>query len=248
MRYLLSVLILALFVTAFYYFFIRPYAYRWRSCDGLTGYGICMPHRYTVHGIDISHHQGNINWDTLEISRVGLFPIRFIFMKATEGSDWTDRNFENNFADARLHGFMRGAYHYFKPAADARMQADNFIRHVDLRPGDLPPVLDVEEKGLISKTDLQRGVKSWLLRIEEHYGVKPILYASYRFRTRYLNDPFFDDYPYWIAHYYVESVRYAGSWLFWQHTDRGQVPGIPEPVDLNIFNGKFEDLQTLTLR
>ena len=64
-KYLLSILVIVVFVSGFYFFFIRPYAYRWKPCYGLKGYGICMPSGYQVHGIDISHYQGDVNWEHL---------------------------------------------------------------------------------------------------------------------------------------------------------------------------------------
>ena len=181
LRNLLAFGIVAVFSVGFYWFFIRPYAYRWKPCYGLKGYGVCMPCSYEVHGIDISHYQGIIDWNKLLRNKETKFPIHFIFMKATEGGD---------------HG----------------------------------------------------DVKTWLDRVEAHYGVKPILYTSYKFKKRYLNDSIFDSYPYWIAHYYVDSVKYEGKWHFWQHTDVGNVPGIEEEVDLNVFNGTLEELLGMTLR
>lgn len=245
-RYLLYVLVIIVFVSGFYYFFIRPYAYRWKPCYGLKGYGICMPSGYQVHGIDVSHYQGDINWKMLEQTRQGQFPIHFIFMKATEGGDYSDDRFTANFDSARAHGFIRGAYHFYNPKTDANKQADFFIQSVKLEPGDLPPVLDIEKKGKDMKK-LQSDLKLWLRKVENHYGVKPIIYASYKFKTRYLNDSVFNTYPYWIAHYYVDSVRYEGDWKFWQHTDVGTLPGIEEKVDLNVFNGSSTDLQKLLL-
>ncbi len=245
-RYLLYVLVIIVFVSGFYYFFIRPYAYRWKPCYGLKGYGICMPSGYQVHGIDVSHYQGDINWKMLEQTRQGQFPIHFIFMKATEGGDYSDDRFTANFDSARAHGFIRGAYHFYNPKTDANKQADFFIQSVKLESGDLPPVLDIEKKGKDMKK-LQSDLKLWLRKVESHYGVKPIIYASYKFKTRYLNDSVFNTYPYWIAHYYVDSVRYEGDWKFWQHTDVGTLPGIEEKVDLNVFNGSSTDLQKLLL-
>ena len=245
-RYLLYVLVIIVFVSGFYFFFIRPYAYRWKPCYGLKGYGICMPAGYQVHGIDISHYQGDVNWNRLEQTRQGQFPINFIFMKATEGGDYADDKFVANFDSAKVHGFIRGAYHFYNPQTDANKQADFFINTVKLEPGDLPPVLDIEKKGR-NVEKLQQGLKIWLQKVEEHYGVKPIIYASYKFKTRYLNDSIFDTYPYWIAHYYVDSVRYQGDWKFWQHTDVGTLPGIEEKVDLNIFNGSTVDLQKILI-
>lgn len=168
-------------------------------------------------------------------------------MKATEGGDHGDDTFARNFSEAGKHGFIRGAYHFFSPATDPLKQADFFIRTVKLAPGDLPPVLDVEVTGKKKKEELQGNIKRWLDRIEAHYGVKPILYTSYKFKTRYLSDSIFDTYPYWIAHYYVDSVKYEGKWHFWQHTDVGSVPGIEENVDLNVFNGTLEELKKMTI-
>ena len=243
-RYLLALLVVVVFVSGFYLFFIRPYAYRWKPCYGLKGYGVCMPHGYTVHGIDISHYQGDIDWNLLEKTRQGQFPINFVFMKATEGGDYPDDKFVANFDSARAHGFIRGAYHFYNPKTDAVKQADFFIQSVKLELGDLPPVLDIEKKGKDIKK-LQQDLKVWLRKVESHYGVKPIIYASYKFKTRYLNDSVFDSYPYWIAHYYVDSVQYQGEWKFWQHTDVGTLPGIEEKVDLNIFNGSLLELKSL---
>lgn len=248
LRNVLAIVIVGLFAVTFYYFVIRPYSYRWKECYGQKAYGICLPCCFDVHGIDISHYQGSIDWDKLAQSREADFPLHFIFMKATEGGDHGDDTFEANFAEAGKRGFIRGAYHFFSPKTDPLKQADFFIRTVKLRPGDLPPVLDVEVSGKKSTQELQQRIKRWLDRVESHYGVKPILYTSYKFKTRYLNDSTFNAYPYWIAHYYVDSVKYEGKWHFWQHTDIGTVPGINHDVDLNVFNGTLEELKKLTIQ
>lgn len=245
-KYLFGVLLVVVFVSGFYYFFIRPYAYRWKPCYGMKAYGICMPHGYKVHGLDISHHQGKVDWKMLKQTHQGQYPIQFVFMKATEGGDFTDNRFVENFDSAKANGFIRGAYHFYNPKTDPHKQADFFINTVKLEPGDLPPVLDIEKKGK-SMSQLQQDLKIWLKKVETHYGVKPIIYASYKFKTRYLNDSVFDSYPYWIAHYYVDSVKYQGNWHFWQHTDVGTLPGIDKQVDLNIFNGSPADLNSLLL-
>ena len=91
------------------------------------------------------------------------------------------------------------------------------------------------------------SIRKWLDIVENHYGVKPIIYTYYKFKTRYLNDSVFDDYPYWIAHYYVDKVEYEGAWKFWQHTDAGRLPGIKGRVDFNIYNGSYYDLRKLTI-
>lgn len=214
----------------------------------MKGYGVCLPYGFDVHGIDISHYQGTIDWPRLASLQDGLFPLRFIFLKATEGGDHQDHMFRQNFDSARCYGFVRGAYHYFLPRTDAAKQANFFIHTVELEQGDLPPVLDVETTGNKSPQELKAAVKTWLDCVEAHYGVKPILYTSYKFKMRYLNDSVFNTYPYWIAHYYVDSVRYQGPWHFWQHTDVGTVPGIDEEVDLDVFNGSLAQLDSLCIR
>lgn len=246
-RVAIAICIVVVFFAGFYWFFIRPYSYRWKPCAGCEGYGVCIPCNYDVHGIDVSHHQGSINWMELASNRISPFPLHFVFMKATEGGDFGDDTFLFNFEQAQRYGFIRGAYHFFIPKTDPIKQADFFIKTVKLTKGDLPPVLDVETIGDSDADKLRGAVKAWLNKVEEHYGVKPILYTSYKFKNRYLNDSTLNTYPYWIAHYYVDSVRYEGSWQFWQHTDVGTVSGIKEKVDLNVFNGTLEQLQALTL-
>ena len=245
--YVLMGVIVVLFAVVFYYFFIRPYSYRWKPCYGMKAYGVCMPYGYQVHGIDISHYQGEIDWNMLKQTRSARFPVRFIFMKSTEGGDYSDKTLQANFDSARAHGFIRGAYHFYNPKTDPVKQADFFIHTVKLEKGDLPPVLDIEKKGKDTKK-LQNDLKVWLRKVEAHYGVKPIIYASYKFKTKYLTDSVFNAYSYWIAHYYVDSVRYEGDWKFWQHTDVGTLPGISEQVDLNIYNGSMNSLDSLLIK
>lgn len=249
LRYAIAAAIVLVFAAGFYFFIVSPYSYRWKSCVGTKDYGVCLPCSYNVHGIDISHYQGTVDWFSLRQNQTNPdAPIQFIFLKATEGGDLVDPAFSSNFAEARNSGFIRGAYHYFIPSTDARKQAQFFISKVQLLPGDLPPVLDVETTGRKSKSaDIKQSVKTWLDIVEAYYGVTPILYTSYKFKQRYLDDAMFDKYPYWIAHYYVDSVQYAGHWEFWQHTDAGQVSGINGSVDLNVFNGPLSRLQELTL-
>lgn len=231
----------------FYYFFIRPYSYRWKPCHGAKGYGVCLPLNYKIHGIDVSHHQGEIDWDAIKETRKQEYPISFAIMKATEGGDYKDRRFAENFVRSREVGLIRGAYHFYNPNTDPIRQANFFISQVKLEKGDFAPVLDIERKPH-DKAKLQTDLLKFLNHLEQYYGVKPIIYTSYKYKTRYLNTPEFDAYPLWIAHYYVETLNYEGPWLIWQHTDYGTVPGIDSNVDLNVFNGTLKTLQKYTLQ
>lgn len=232
------------YIAAFYYFFISPYSFRWRAIYGDADY----PEGYEIHGIDISHYQGKINWKDLQEATIQGHPVRFVIMKATEGSSRVDKTFVSNFYNAREHGFIRGVYHFWSNKSTPREQAQFFLKNVKLLEGDLPPVLDVEHKPAnVSVEDFQRDVLTWLHIVEDRYHVKPIIYTYYKFKTEYLDAPVFDDYPYWIAHYYVDKVEYKGPWKFWQHTDAGKLPGITGNVDLDIYNGSYYDLMKLTI-
>lgn len=238
-----GVLITAAYVCFFYYTFVSPFSFRWRAIYGEPTY----PEGYEVRGIDISHYQERVNWEKLRNASLGDAPVSFVFIKATEGEKLFDDNFNRNFANAKRNDLIRGAYHFFVPGIDPKKQADFYLNIAQLEPGDLPPVLDIEKKGDLSPEQLRRDVKVWLDRVEREYGVKPILYTGYKFRMDYLNTPEFEQYPYWIAHYYVDKLEYKGKWTFWQHTDRGKVQGIKGYVDCNIFNGTRAELMQFTL-
>lgn len=237
--------VVAIYVYFFYYFFVGPFGFRWRALYGDVSY----PEGYEIHGIDISHHQGRIDWNELKDNgQIDHCPIRFVMIKATEGATRTDENFRENFYQARENGFTRGAYHFYSVHTPAEEQAYHFINTVRLENGDLPPVLDVEHKPKQqSDEDFKYSVLRWLHLVESHYQVKPIIYTYFKFKTRYLSDPVFDQYPYWIAHYYVDSLEYQGPWKFWQHTDVGRLPGIKGNVDFNIYNGSYYDLRQMTI-
>ena len=186
--------------------------------------------------------------DFAGVRNIEGYPLRFVMIKSTEGSSRTDNKFKENFRQAREHGLIRGAYHFWSNKSSARDQAYFFLKQVRLENGDLPPVLDVEHKPQDRNVeDFQRDILTWLHIVEDKYHVKPIIYTYYKFKENYLDAPVFDDYPYWIAHYYVDKVEYKGTWHFWQHTDAGKLPGIKGYVDFNIFNGSFYALKKLTI-
>lgn len=238
------VLVAIAYIGLFYYFFVGPYSFRWKAIYGEPTY----PEGYNVRGIDISHYQTNIKWEKLRNASINNDPVRFVIIKATEGQDLYDDDFNDNFFQAKENDFIRGAYHFFVPGVDPVKQANFYLHQVHLVPGDLPPVLDIEKDGKLPKKMLQKDVKKWLDIVEEKYGVKPILYTSYKFKNDFLDDPVFNEYPYWIAHYYINKLAYKGDWVMWQHTDCGKVEGIKGFVDCNIFNGTVQDLEAFTIQ
>lgn len=242
--WLFGILVSIVYVWVFYYFFVSPTGFRWRALYGDQKY----PEGYEIQGIDISHYQGEIDWQKLRTAIINKCPIRFVIIKSTEGASLMDECFDDNFEQARENGFIRGAYHFWSLKSSARDQAYFFLKKVKLEEGDLPPVLDVETKRKDQPIDeFQRDILTWLHIVEDKYHVKPILYTNYKFKMQYLSDKRFDSYPYWISHYYVDKMEYQGEWKFWQHTDAGILPGIDGYVDLDIYNGSFYDLQQLCI-
>lgn len=199
-----------------------------------------IPSRYTItatdyNGIDVSHHQGNIDWAQV----AGDSHIQFVYIKATEGSTHTDRRYRQNITAARAAGLPVGSYHFFlarRPAAD---QFDNFCRHVDASQQDLLPMVDVEESGCrgVSRGQLQRNLQQFMDLVRDRYGHYPLLYSQYRFYNTMLAPEF--------NRYYIMMARYGrrppvlhgtGRYNIWQYTERGRVSGIRGYVDLDRFD------------
>lgn len=203
---------------------------------------------YNVRGIDISHWQPHVDWGRLQRDSLNGFPIRFVIVKSTEGTDRRDPRFPDYFCQARRAGFITGAYHFFRPEQDAAEQARFYLENARLLPGDLPAILDVEVRGGKSEEQFRADVLTWLRAVEAATGRPPILYSGVSFKQQHLSGPRFDAYPYWAAHYSGRRApRYGGRWVMWQYTEEGRVSGVRGTVDLNVFNGKIQDLQALCL-
>ena len=212
------------------------------------GFGIDMPVNYTIHGIDVSRHQSTIDWDDVKAMQIKNIKIGFGFIKATEGIQNVDDQFKKNWAAAKKADIPRGAYHFFIPSKSGKAQAENFIETVNLDSGDLPPVLDIEHVNGTSIPKLQLGILEWLLLVESHYHVKPIIYTNAFFYKNFLGDKF-DDYPLWVAHYLVKDKPHIErNWIFWQHNETGQVNGINAYVDFNVFNGDSAAFKKLLIK
>lgn len=238
-----GLLVAGVYVAVLYYFFVTPLSFRWKAMFGTPDY----PSGYEVMGIDISHYQASVDWDRLRNASIGNQPVRFVIVKATEGTTIIDRNFNDNFYRARKNDLVRGAYHFYIPDRDITKQAEYFLHQVHLEEGDLPPILDIEKRGKKPLAEFQKDVLVWLDKVQAAYGVAPIIYTGKSFKETYLNAPAFDNYPLWIAHYYEKEMKYKGDWVMWQYTDCGCVDGITGSVDLNIFNGDMKALTELTL-
>jgi lysozyme len=217
------------------------------SSPSYPNFGISLPGDYILHGIDVSRHQRNIDWEAVSKMNHNDIGISFAFIKASEGRTVVDEYFDDNWDKAKENGIMRGAYHFYRPHLTADEQASLFFRQVPkLAKGDLPPVLDIEMRGSCPPARLKKNLKRWLVLVEKRYGMTPILYTNYGFYKSYLTGKEFKKYPLWVAHYRTPDINYKVSeWHFWQHSDHGHVNGIRGGVDFNVFNGDIEDLKKL---
>ena len=224
-------------------FFDYPFHYK-----QYKEFGIRIPNGYRIHGIDVSKYQDRVDWERVRNMQVGDIRISFAFIKATEGSWMEDSWFDYNWENARKQGIIRGAYHYFLPDISPKAQAQLFARTVRLRSGDLPPVIDVEVTRGMTKAQIRQFTKTYLQILEKQYNVRPIVYTNRDFYKNYFaNEADFKPYCFWIAHYYVTDLQMPDDsrWHFWQHSDRGTVNGINEPVDFNVFYGDSAALRRL---
>jgi lysozyme len=196
---------------------------------------------YEVHGIDISHYQSRIDWK--QVAEQG---VHFAFVKASEGGTLQDSLFTLNWEGLGNSTIRRGAYHFFRPNVPVSQQVCNFTDVVQYQKGDLPPVLDVEVAGDVSREDLRQAILEWLSWVEVYYQTKPIVYTNLKFYRQHLAG-YIDEYPIWIARYSYFTPRLHGGqdWLFWQYANQGSIVGIEGEVDLNVFNGTLEELEAL---
>lgn len=205
-------------------------------------YQIFQNHPNLSAGIDVSEYQGEIDWEAVD--SIESRPIRFVFVRATCGNDREDNRFDANWKGAKK--FIRGAYHYYRPDENSLEQAKRFIKTVHLKAGDLPPVLDIEQlPANQSMARLKVGLQKWLDAVEKHYGVKPILYSGQKYYEDFLKEEF-SAYTFWVANYNFFAEEMQSDWLFWQFSEKGLVNGIPEKVDVNLYNGTPKMLGYLT--
>lgn len=192
-------------------------------------------------GIDVSEFQGDIDWQAVKAGGVV-----FAFARALEGETIHDSRFSANWQGMKDAGIVPGAYVFYVADDPPAKQAEIFTGLVTLEPGDLRPMVDIEQGsiGASAPANLVANFHTYLELIEKHYGVKPIIYTDPVFWNEHMDDSF-GDYPLWVADYDVDSPTLPtgwDKWVFWQHSDSGSVAGIDGHVDLDTFNGGLEDL------
>lgn len=206
----------------------------------------------TVRGVDISHHNGMIDWKVLTQT-----DIEFCFIKATDGGSYRDTKFMDNWDGAKASGLIKGAYHFFRGRVDVEKQVENFVRTVQHRSdkNDLPPVLDWEGDDVTFGGEYGTGqynspdaVLHWLAAVEKSFGKTPILYVSPSYFEAHHGNKAFARYPLWIANYGAKAPTVPSAWkkwTFWQYSESGIVNGIHGNVDMDLFNGTLDQLKAL---
>ncbi len=179
-------------------------------------------------GIDVSHYQGNINWDAVADGT----PISYVYLKATEGASLVDDTYERNISEARRVGLSVGSYHFYRPNVEWEQQFENMVSVVRKEDQDLVPIIDIEHRGSVSAEAFITDLRAFVEQVTAYYGKKPLLYTYHNFYNRYLLGEF-KDYHFMIARYRSDSPTLddGKDYIMWQYTSTGSVPGIRGNVD-----------------
>jgi lysozyme len=187
---------------------------------------------WPLQGIDVSHHQGPIDWHKLPPQGVDL-----AWIKATEGGDHRDRMFAVNWAGARAAGIRRGAYHFFTLCRSGTDQAANFVAAVPREADALPPAVDLEFGGNCaarpSREMLLRELGAFLRIVEAHSGRRALLYLTHEFEEAYRVSAAIDR-PLWLRALVFQPRFGARPWTVWQVSSFRSLRGIEGGVDWNV--------------
>ncbi|MDX6595947.1 MAG: lysozyme [Solirubrobacterales bacterium] len=182
-----------------------------------------------VVGIDVSHHQGPIAWD-----RVAADGIGFAYIKATEGDDFVDERFAENWSASDEAGLRRGAYHFFTLCSPGAAQAHHFLDVVPPDPNALPPAVDLElAQNCSERPDpaaLRRELQAYLAVVEAATGRRVVLYIGDDIEDRYAIRGELQP-PLWLPRF---LLRPSGDWLIWQTSAFAHVDGVEGRVDLDV--------------
>lgn len=206
---------------------------------------------YAVHGVDVSHYQGMIDWEVLSQQNLD-----FAVIKATEGSTHVDERFLDNWQAAEQTHLALGAYHFFSFDSEGDKQAASYIDTVGDLDGKLAPVIDVEYYGNKrsnppERADVIENLGAMLDALEDHYEIKPIIYTTYTVYNDFIKGEF-EDYPLWVRSIYCPpTVLFGSRWSFWQYMDTAMLDGYvgdQKYIDMNVFNGTRQELEQLIIQ
>jgi lysozyme len=192
--------------------------------------------QFPVRGIDISHFEGAIDWGVIKTQGLS-----FVFIKATEGDDLVDQDFQANWKGASSAGLAKGAYHFYNFCKKGADQADNFIKTVPVDDSALAPTVDIEQSGdcktLPAKAAFRKELAAFTKKIKTAYGKTPILYVNAKMYAAYFQGES-DPNPIWLSDPRGTPVLPGSkAWTFWQYAFTGRVNGIATNVDMDVFDG-----------
>lgn len=201
-------------------------------------------------GVDVAAHQ-HPGGTPIDWSKVRTDGQSFAFVKATEGGDWVNPHYVEDVQAAHAAGLKTGAYHYARPSTDAKTQAANFAAQIALAPDQtLPPALDIEVDEGKSAAQLEQWIEEFTSELKRLTGRTPMIYTyKYFWMGQMNNSQKFSDMPLWLAAYQDQVPEAVGGWKklsFWQRSGSGKVAGIPTDVDMNLFNGSKQQLQSFS--
>lgn len=191
--------------------------------------------KYEVRGVDLSSHNGVVDFHAMADD-----DIDFVFLKASEGTDWRDDSFRRNYSLAKKAGLKVGAYHFFKFDASGAQQAANLLKAVEGLDLDLGLAVDVERHAnpaSVSSREVAEKLHEMMdcLNLEGH---RITFYSNTRGYYEFLEAEF-KGLPLWICGFSDPPVQ--AEWDFWQYSHSGKVAGTDGPVDLNVFRGSRRD-------
>ena len=204
--------------------------------DEVNPYLMCEDTCDHVHGIDLSHYQGEVFWETVGENT----KMAYVYLKATEGGDRIDSYFERNIDLAHRYGLKVGSYHFFRPKTDLERQMRNFMTQCLPGEQDLIPMLDVETTGNLPVEEFRDSLMKFLWLMEATYRQKPLVYTFRNFYNKHLQGGLLDDYPLMIAMYTNEEPELADGRdiTMWQYTGKGRIVGVNGYVDKSRFMGR----------
>ena len=199
-----------------------------------------------IYGIDVSHHQGKIEWG--KVKKWKNKKLDFVYIKATEGATYIDKTYKTNIKEAKENDFLVGSYHYFRTTSSIENQFQNFIKTIDKSKQDLIPLIDVEEKTNWTNKEFHKNFKAFLNMVENYFGQKPMIYTVNSFYNLNLSGKY-KEYHFLIGRYGENepNMRDKTSWTIWQFSETGKVEGIPMDVDIDVINDKY-NLQDLLIK
>jgi len=200
----------------------------------INPYILCEDTCDHVHGIDLSHYQGEVFWETVGNNT----KMAYVYLKATEGGDRIDAKYERNIELAHRYGLKVGSYHFFRPKTPLKLQLQNFTTQCLPGEQDLIPMIDVETTGNLPIEQFRDSLITFLRMVERAYHQKPLVYTFRNFYNWHLVGQL-DDYQLMIAMYQDDEPVLADGRdiTMWQYTGKGRIVGVNGYIDKSRFLG-----------